>query len=117
CGQCGRVCDPTFGTPWCDAGQCGVSDCPAGFGDCNADSSDGCEADLTADTDNCGVCGNLCLAANGSARCTQGICVVESCDAGFADCNAETPEGYSDGCEKNLQSNAEHCGGCGQVCE
>src|SRR5690606_35627448 len=76
-----------------------------------------CEADLTADTDNCGVCGNLCLAANGSAQCTQGICVVESCDAGFADCNAETPEGYSDGCEKNLQSNAEHCGGCGQVCE
>lgn len=116
CGRCGRVCEAETGTPWCDDGTCGVSDCPAGFGDCNANPADGCEADLTKDPTNCHDCGTLCLAANGSASCGDSVCEVESCDDGYEDCNPGTEQGYVDGCETNVDDDVENCGGCGDVC-
>src|SRR5690606_14623960 len=45
--------------------------------------------DLSTDSDNCGKCGNACRAANGSAACDQGECIITSCnvDQGYDDCD------------------------------
>jgi len=32
--------------------------CPPGRGDCDGDPANGCEADLSTDTDNCRACGH-----------------------------------------------------------
>jgi len=112
CGTCGKVCAAGNGTPWCNQGKCGVSSCPAGFGDCNADPSDGCEVDLTRDVDNCKKCGSACVAANGTAVCAASICKIGSCDATHADCSG----GYTDGCETNIATDANNCGACNKAC-
>lgn len=75
------------------------------------------------------VCGDACVAANdprygcsdprcrpcdvphAEAACAAGACVVESCRAGYADCNDDP----SDGCETDLSSHAS-CGACGEAC-
>lgn len=44
--------------------------CPMGFGNCNDDSADGCEADFSKDGSNCGTCGNNC----GAGQCSAGAC-------------------------------------------
>lgn len=116
CGSCERVCEAANGTPWCADGVCGVSDCPPGLGDCNANADDGCEVDLAQDTENCGSCGSLCETANGAAACSDSLCQIETCDPGFADCNAGTPQGLADGCETNVDNDANNCGSCGKGC-
>jgi hypothetical protein len=48
CGSC-KACPAPAGAhapPACAYGQCGFGACEAGFADCNADPSDGCETDL-----------------------------------------------------------------------
>jgi hypothetical protein len=112
CGMCGKVCNAGNGTPWCNAGKCGVNSCPAGFGDCNGDPSDGCEVNLTSDPNNCKTCGSLCVVANGAAKCSASTCQIASCDANHADCSG----GYADGCETNITSDVGNCGGCGTSC-
>lgn len=57
CGGCGKPCAPKNGTGTCALGVCKVSMCSGGFGDCNGNSADGCEANLTSDPVNCGTCG------------------------------------------------------------
>jgi hypothetical protein len=112
CGECGKVCSAGNGTPWCNLGKCGVSTCPAGFGDCNGDPSDGCEVNLANDVNNCKTCGALCVAANGTAKCSASTCAIASCDASHADCTG----GYADGCEASVATDVNNCGGCGTVC-
>jgi hypothetical protein len=113
CGEEGEVCSATSGnTPWCRDGSCGETKCPSGFGDCNGNPDDGCETDLRTDANNCGTCGNLCVAANGTAYCNDTMCAIQSCNPGYDDCSG----GYADGCETNLNTNAAHCGGCGTPC-
>jgi hypothetical protein len=51
----------------------GALGCPAWFADCDADARNGCEANLRAGDDHCGVCGNAC--ATGSS-CRAGVCVA-----------------------------------------
>jgi hypothetical protein len=46
--------------------------CPAGWGDCNHDSSDGCETDLTSTAAHCGACDHDCL----GAACVASMCEV-----------------------------------------
>ncbi len=116
CGMCGKVCQAGNGTPWCVQGRCGVSSCPPGFGDCNGNPDDGCEIDLRSDENNCQSCGNLCLAANGTAECTSSACRIASCANGFDNCNAGTAQGYSDGCETATSGNVAHCGRCNNAC-
>jgi len=116
CGGCGKICDAKNGTPFCKAGVCGISNCPAGFGDCNGDPADGCETDLTADGNNCKTCGNVCKVANGSAACVASACKLTACDPGHADCNAGTTNGYTDGCEVTTTTDSNNCGKCGTVC-
>ena len=48
------------------ASACILSECNAGYGDCNASSADGCETNLTNNIMNCGACGRACTAGVGA---------------------------------------------------
>ncbi|MEZ4309307.1 MAG: fibrinogen-like YCDxxxxGGGW domain-containing protein [Polyangiaceae bacterium] len=112
CGTCGTACTAPNGTPACTAGTCGVGSCDAGFADCDGQYGNGCEVATSADTANCGACGNTCAAsANGTASCVAGACQID-CDAGFGDCDGDG----ANGCETTLASSLSDCGACGQAC-
>lgn len=121
CGHCGGLCTVQNGTPECDDGDCAIADCAAGYDNCNDDAddggySDGCETNLLNDEDNCGSCGTNCAVDNGGAICVSGECHVESCEPGYANCNEGSDDGgYADGCETNIASDDENCGGCGDM--
>ncbi|MEZ4299830.1 MAG: fibrinogen-like YCDxxxxGGGW domain-containing protein, partial [Polyangiaceae bacterium] len=112
CGACGNPCTAANGTPACTAGTCGVGSCDAGFADCDGQYGNGCEIATSADTANCGACGNTCASnANGTASCVSGACQFE-CDADFGDCDGDG----ANGCETTLASSLSDCGACGQAC-
>jgi hypothetical protein len=110
CGTCGNVC---ASGKVCAAGSCvnATSPCSAGYADCDGDTSNGCEVDVSSDSVNCGACGNIC--ATGQV-CSQGQCVNASinCPVGFADCNAIS----ADGCEVNTLTDQSNCGSCSTSC-
>lgn len=112
CGTCGLTCSSAGGGFVCDNGVCSVCGCPKGTGDCNHDCSDGCEIDIQNDVNNCGFCGHACSAPNATAACNQGVCSIGACDIGYVDCNSQ----YSDGCETNVMTDPQNCGGCGKLC-
>ncbi|HOT10653.1 MAG TPA: hypothetical protein PK710_12825 [Polyangiaceae bacterium] len=94
CGQLGANCGPV------DTG-CGSADC----GSCDA-------------PDTCGgggvpnQCGCTCSLPNAVTSCLGGVCMIKSCNAGWADC-----DGIADnGCEANLATNKNNCGSCGKIC-
>jgi hypothetical protein len=75
--------------------------------------------DLTAgcgtnpgDIANCGGIGLACSVANAQPACVGGQCVICSCKSGYADCNAMPV----DGCETNVASDPNNCGGCAYPC-
>ncbi len=114
CGACGNMCPPppVGGTAVCTGGMCTVGlMCPAGRGDCNAMSGDGCETVLNTVT-NCGACGTTCTVMNGTPACTAGACAVGACNSGFANCDGM----YANGCEVNTNINAQNCGACNRLC-
>jgi hypothetical protein len=122
CGRCGVACPANGGTPACREGQCGISACNAGFGDCK--NTGVCSVDLNSDPKNCGACGHVCPAAHGTPTCNGGVCEI-TCDSGWGDCNrADTDAGLppADGCETKLNvpdsnGNVHNCGACGADCE
>ncbi|MDB4946244.1 MAG: Tryptophan synthase alpha chain [Labilithrix sp.] len=71
---CGAACTacPAVpnAAPTCAAEKCGFT-CTTGYGDCNMNATDGCEASLQTDALNCGVCGKLCPAGK---ACVAGAC-------------------------------------------
>src|SRR5262249_33674179 len=100
------------GTASCIASSCQVASCNVGFADCNNQASDGCETNTGTSVANCGGCGHVCSGPNAqSFTCTSGTCHINSCAAGFADCNNDA----SDGCETNINT-LTNCGGCGIQC-
>ncbi len=113
CGSCGNACPiAPNATPSCAGGNCSLV-CNAGYGDCNINSVDGCEASVLSDVNNCGACGNICpTPANGTRTCTNGTCGV-SCNPGFANCDNNS----ANGCEVNLNTSSSNCGACGNVCQ
>jgi len=113
CGGCGTACQPVAnGTAACVAGKCGVGGCSAGFGDCDVLAANGCEANVTTDLANCGVCGNACVGAGSVQACSNSVCTVVSCDVGKSDCNKVA----ADGCEAATATDPANCGACGTVC-
>ena len=114
CGSCGHVCAPTnVRAPACMAGSCGYDVCTAGFGDCDGDTTNGCETGTGNDLKNCGSCRNACMVpANATAACTAGTCAIGVCNVGFADCNKQV----NDGCEVNTNIDLKNCGACGMAC-
>jgi hypothetical protein len=61
CGSCGSH-------ESCSSSLCA---CNSGYGDCNAQSSDGCEANLNTDESHCGSCSGTCTS---SQTCVSGTC-------------------------------------------
>jgi hypothetical protein len=117
CGECGNECGFEEGeTPFCAAGECGATVCPAGRGNCDGRGDD-CEKDLTNDVMNCGRCGGECTVFRGMPNCGDDGCGVESCDDGWANCNTADPDGgYMNGCETNTNVDPMNCGACGRTC-
>ncbi len=114
CSTCGHVC-PAGGAPAnCVGGVCGFSSvtCTGSKADCDGLASNGCEVDLSNDTNNCGKCGTACSASNATVACVSSACTISGCSTNFADCNKQ----YTDGCEANLKSDPSNCGGCGNAC-
>jgi hypothetical protein len=97
---CGKVCYPcTFANAAgvCDAqGRCTRGACRPGWGDCNGDPADGCEADLT-DGNNCGACGVKCPAV-----CAPGGCAA-ACPVPLTMCGTRCLD---------LATSTEACGAC-----
>ena len=113
CGICGKVCPGGSGSqPNCVNGVCGISSCTAPLADCNGNAGDGCEVNTSNNPSNCGACGTICFAANGTSTCTSSNCTVATCNAGFGNCDGL----YSNGCEKNLKTDPLNCNACGTVC-
>ena len=116
CGGCVEATDPKYGcaqsacdacavpqaSAKCEADQCGVQACDAGYADCNQQPADGCEINTKADHGNCGGCGKACTASEG---CFQGKC-SSTCGA-LANCNGSCV---------NSATDPQHCGGCGNAC-
>ena len=114
CGGCGRTCGaPPNAEPYCDLGKCGFRP-KIGFADCDANPGNGAEVNTSNDPNNCGHCGNICpLRPNSmAASCMGGRC-VNSCNQGFGDCDNQP----ANGCESNLDTNLNACGGCGKICK
>jgi hypothetical protein len=112
CGMCGRTCSaPAGATATCTGGSCGFT-CMAGMGDCDRMAGNGCEIDLTDDLNHCGACGQRCAPARATGQCVDRVCRVSSCEAGYDDCNMMP----MDGCESNIQTDVNHCGGCRNRC-
>ena len=111
CGGCGMACGVQHSSALCLAGVCSPGQCAAGWGDCNKDAKDGCEANLRIDTKNCAMCGAACDYPNAISGCADS-CYIKACQFGFDDCNGNV----ADGCETSVLSDPKNCGGCGQVC-
>jgi hypothetical protein len=112
CGACGQACNLPNATPVCTSGRCAVATCAAGFGNCDNDPANGCEANLNSTVSACGACGRACNLPNATAACASGACVVAQCNAGFGDCDGNP----ANGCETSLAGSVSHCGRCGNAC-
>lgn len=97
---------------------CGIGGCVAGYWDCNADATDGCEVNLETSNENCGRCGMNCTSflvspTAASTQCVAGACRIGYCRSGNLDCNLDPV----DGCEVNKFTDANNCGACGMRCD
>lgn len=112
CGTCNLVCDLLNSNEICKDGACAVGSCVAGFADCDKASANGCEINTLTSSDHCGGCGNKCDFPNGAGTCNSGICTLSSCAAPWKDCDLQA----ANGCEKNSNTDPQHCGTCGNAC-
>jgi hypothetical protein len=70
CPQCNNIFPNASAK--CVNNQCVFDQCNLGFGDCDFNINNGCEADLTSDASNCGACGNVC--PNNTPICINSKC-------------------------------------------
>ncbi len=103
CGACNNACAPRPNTTRsCVAGACSYA-CVAGFGDCDGNAANGCEATLNTAA-HCGSCANTC--SGGTPTCQAGVC-VSGCGAGETLCSSTCV---------NTQTNPNHCNACMAAC-
>lgn len=116
CGSCTNDCTTLAHTVGgtCDLGICDYA-CEDDWGDCDLDSTNGCETSLLMTREHCGACDNDCadLANVAETRCEEGGCVIVSCAEGWDDCDGDP----SNGCEASLDIDVAHCGACDNVCK
>jgi hypothetical protein len=68
--------------------------------------------DTLSDPTNCGACGNHCNHPFNTGVCALGVCTMQGCPNGYADCDGNA----GNGCEANLNNDPNNCGACGNVC-
>jgi hypothetical protein len=112
CGACGIACSFPNAAGACTASVCGLGACNPGFGNCNANPSDGCETGLTDNALHCSACNTQCVFPNATAACSNAQCVIGACAAGFGNCDGIV----GNGCEVKVSSDANNCGVCGKTC-
>jgi len=113
CGTCTTTCAYDHASPLCVGSNCAPGACLSGYGDCDGDATNNCEANLLTDLDNCGVCGRSCDPQSaGGFACVGGQCVVSQCAVGLADCDDDA----NNGCETSLRTLTD-CNGCGIPCQ
>jgi hypothetical protein len=105
CGACANACR-TGGraTATCVAGVCGLA-CDRGYGDCDGDPSNGCEASLES-TEHCGTCANRCTGTTPICD-TVAVTCTGMCRAPTVRCDNMCVDPMTD---------SQHCGGCGRRC-
>ncbi len=107
-GDCG------VGTICNAANQC-VTGCDPSAPNCGSDiccgTPPGC-VDPTSDPNNCNGCGNTCSGTNNTPTCSGGACVA-NCNAGWQNCTGTVA---ADGCNDNIDTDPDNCGGCTQAC-
>jgi len=113
CGGCDTPCAAPHATPTCAAGVCGAGACEAGWGDCNGDTADGCETNLTIDATHCGGCNTACAILNAVPACASGGCYIAACAFGYDDCDGR----IDTGCELPVLDDSKNCGSCGHGCD
>ncbi|BGP29675.1 hypothetical protein JCM10296v2_001414 [Rhodotorula toruloides] len=109
CGGCGNVCPSVNGEAACYNGQCSMLKCSWGFtlvdGKCNG-------VDTQNDPNNCGSVGHACprtFLNGGEATCKNGVCST-ICNSGF---DFDFGLGFC----RDVHSDSENCGRCGQKCQ
>ena len=116
CRECGNNCSalPHVKLGFCSASICSLSCAGNNYKDCDLNISNGCEADISNTSANCGSCGYNCnrLPRVSDTICNQSSCVINSCALGWSDCDSDA----SNGCEANLASNVATCGSCFGPC-
>ena len=78
--QTGSCSAKANATAVCASGSC-VYSCISGFGDCDNNMSNGCEAVLNSDVNNCGSCGNKCPKFQKDSAGKENKCMLGNCDA------------------------------------
>ncbi|MBL8680362.1 MAG: hypothetical protein JNK05_14390 [Myxococcales bacterium] len=112
CGRCGAPCSLANADSACVMGTCTLRTCNAGYGNCDTNAANGCEADLNNSVTHCRTCGNACTAMSGMPACSMGVCGTTTCAAGRGNCDGNA----TNGCETDLNTTATHCGACGRAC-
>ena len=110
CGACEKACSTVNGTASCTGGVCGIT-CTTGFMNCDGTAANGCEINTSTNVSNCGGCGKVCNATNGSASCAGGVCAI-TCSAGFANCDSN----LTNGCETIGICSGPSCSGLEAKC-
>ncbi|MBW2701598.1 MAG: right-handed parallel beta-helix repeat-containing protein [Deltaproteobacteria bacterium] len=96
CGECNWACGQS---QVCDLGDCADA-CGGGRSECHR----AC-VDLSSDMMNCGACDEVCDLLQASETCSDGVCVLTLCEAGYVDANGNT----EDGCELACTAGEEIC--------
>lgn len=103
---------------------CIGTECPAPWTTCLSESGPSykCGTDLSRDANNCGACGNKCLAykpIHMTSRCVESACALECYNEAtffgstdWRNCNGRV----DDGCEVEVTSDPKNCGACGNAC-
>ncbi len=133
CGSCGATVSAGAGgsvkgasAVGCINGQPAILACQVDYDDCDNDPNTGCEVHLPTgqrqwpangfgpNGEHCGACGFACHGVGDV--CVNGQCKNPSatfqCAPGWADLDNST----TNGCETNVSSDANNCGGAGVVC-
>jgi hypothetical protein len=112
CRSCGTKCSFPNAIAACSNGNCFIGSCNLNYANCNNNPDDGCEVNLMTDANNCRLCGTKCSFPNATATCSNGYCLIDSCNLGYANCNNNN----YDGCEVNLKTDVNNCGTCLSRC-
>lgn len=111
-GACERLASSCAdgGAATCMPGVPATETCNRVDDDCDGTVDNG--FDTTTDVAHCGACGNACALPHATPACSGSQCVVQVCDPGWGNCDAQDPNG----CEVELATNPQHCGSCGRAC-
>lgn len=114
CVVCTAACSTNHvPTPTCSGTTCDGA-CEPGWADCDSDKkTNGCEQNISTDPTHCGGCNNHCAPDHVVAiACAGGKCTGD-CELNYRDCDNDK---LSNGCEANILTSADACGGCQNRC-